>query len=751
MPGLELSSLSALQELSAPAPAPVSAGGALPAGPGFPVLAANGLMSTVALARLAVPGRVSPEDLRAFEAALAAEEGASTPVTSAGPLSSTGSVGDMTATLRARWEPTAQPEPRPLPLASTTGPGPSVEVQREGGVQAHPQPLQAQPQAVVQAQPQAQAAQAQPAVQPVATAPVKAQPEAVVPVQVQPAQVQPQNVQAQPQILVPAQPQVAQAQTQPQVQIAQAQPAVRPVATAPVKAQPEAVVQVPAQPAQVQPQVLQAQPQVVQAQPQVTVQTQPLTWATAQPQVAQAQTQPQVQVAQAQPAVQPSAMAPVKAQPEAIVQVQAQPALVQQQVVQAQPQIVHAGSQPFQAQPQILVPAQPQVQIAQPQPQVQVTQVQPAVQPVALGEVPTAPQTATKPAVQPPVEAQVKTQVETQPAALVQPALPSSVQASKPRQMSDAEEADEAVTSSEATVPRSPWETLTAMPPVQATVMPAVVVQAASVAAPQGPAADRFEVAQIVQQVTRTLAWRDLDALQAGREVVLHLDEALMPQTVLTFRPAVAGPGAAADGLGAEVVVSLQTQSTEVREFLDTHGQALVEAMARQAPGLRWAPTPELAWQGTAPVVTPSLTTDTAFSRPANVLTQAADSNAARTGRTELTVTDPTLRTGDTLQVASTTSSGAAGQQAWQGDDGAASSGRGQGSSGQQERDPSQGQSSSQGQGQQGQGQGQGQGFSTGANDRADTDAAVRWSSQSEAARTQAAAAFADAVDAQAD
>ena len=83
--------------------------------------------------------------------------------------------------------------------------------------------------------------------------------------------------------------------------------------------------------------------------------------------------------------------------------------------------------------------------------------------------------------------------------------------------MSDAEEVDELGASAEALVPRSPWETLTVVPPVQATVMPPVVVQAASIAAPQGPAADRFEVAQIVQQVTRTLAWRDLDALQAGR------------------------------------------------------------------------------------------------------------------------------------------------------------------------------------------------------------------------------------------
>jgi hypothetical protein len=286
--------------------------------------------------------------------------------------------------------------------------------------------------------------------------------------------------------------------------------------------------------------------------------------------------------------------------------------------------------------------------------------------------------------------------------------------------LDDAEEADESVAAAETFVPRSQLEPLTVVPPVQAAVLPPVVVPAASVAAPQGPAADRFEVAQIVQQVTRTLAWRDLDALQAGREVVLHLDESLMPQTVLTFRPAVAGPGAAADGLGAEVVVSLQTQSADVRDFLDTHGAALVEAMARQAPGLRWAPTPELAWKGTA-----------------------------ITGPAGVAGIDPALRTGDAVPVAAAASAGAsgqgAGQGAAQGDDAGSSSGRGQGSSGQQDRDPSQGQPSSQGQGQ-GQGQGAFQGSSAGATDRA--DAAARWASQSEAARGQAAAAFADAVDA---
>ena len=286
-----------------------------------------------------------------------------------------------------------------------------------------------------------------------------------------------------------------------------------------------------------------------------------------------------------------------------------------------------------------------------------------------------------------------------------QPQTPPTVQARKPNPFEDAEDAGETVSSAEALVPRSPWETMPVVPAV--TLVPTVVVQATPAPVMQGPAADRFEVVQIVQQVTRALAWRDLDALQAGREVVLHLDDALLPQTVLTFRPSVA----AADGLGAEVVVSLQTQSTEVREFLDTHGQELVEAMARQAPGLRWAPVPELAWHGTAGAV-------------ALVLAGL----------------DPSLRTADAVQAASAVPGAASGQGA-RDDDRSSSSGRGDGSSGQQDRDSGQGQPSSQG-------QGAFQGAPNGAGDRGNVDAASRWADQSEAARGRAAAAFADAVDA---
>lgn len=314
-------------------------------------------------------------------------------------------------------------------------------------------------------------------------------------------------------------------------------------------------------------------------------------------------------------------------------------------------------------------------------------------------------QSAMQPAAQPALQCAPEDVAQTPLELGAQPQTPPTVQARKLNPSEDAEDAGETVSSAEALVPRSPWETMPVVPAV--TLVPTVVVQATPAPVMQGPAADRFEVVQIVQQVTRALAWRDLDALQAGREVVLHLDDALLPQTVLTFRPSVA----AADGLGAEVVVSLQTQSTEVREFLDTHGQELVEAMARQAPGLRWAPVPELAWHGTAGAV-------------ALVLTGL----------------DPTLRTADAVQAASAVPGAASGQGA-RDDDRSSSSGRGDGSSGQQDRDSGQGQPSSQG-------QGAFQGAPNGAGDRGNVDAASRWADQSEAARGRAAAAFADAVDA---
>jgi hypothetical protein len=430
-----------------------------------------------------------------------------------------------------------------------------------------------------------------------------------------------------------------------------------------------------------------------------------------QPPQAQAplQGEPRPRVANAQPVLQPLASASVPVHPPVAYPVLSPVSVLSQpQAVPVQPQAVRG--QPESAQPQGLGQAQPQVDQRQPplqpqvfsptQPQAGLPQQQdPQAQAPLQGE--PRPQVANaQPVLQPVASAPVSVHPQggdPVPAQAVQGRVPLAVpaQASRLRLGDGAEEADQGVNSGEAWVPRSSWESLAATPPVQVVaVPPAVASQAATAAEPQGPALDRFDVAQMVAQVTRTLAWRDLDALQAGREVVLHLDEALMPQTVLTFRPVATGPGAPADGLGPEVEVSLQTQSTEVRAFLDNHGQALVEAMARQAPGLRWAPAPELALQGPAPAATAVL----------------AASPGQGTGRDA---------------------------------DGGSGSARDPDARDRQERDPSQGQPSSQGQGQ----GHQGQGASAGSGDRADADAVARWGSESEAARSRAMSAFADALD----
>jgi hypothetical protein len=116
----------------------------------------------------------------------------------------------------------------------------------------------------------------------------------------------------------------------------------------------------------------------------------------------------------------------------------------------------------------------------------------------------------------------------------------------------------------------------------------------------EGPSASGLEVAALIQQVTRVLGMRDLDALDAGREVVVRLDEFILPQTVLKFRPVAAELSNPRDAGGAQILVSVQTDSDEVRAFLDAHSKALIDAMAIEAPGLRWQPgavnTPEPIW-----------------------------------------------------------------------------------------------------------------------------------------------------------
>jgi hypothetical protein len=125
-------------------------------------------------------------------------------------------------------------------------------------------------------------------------------------------------------------------------------------------------------------------------------------------------------------------------------------------------------------------------------------------------------------------------------------------------------------------------------PELNATPAPALSgVLSADTAAPvestRGPGLAGMELTELVRQVNRTLAQRDLDALQSGREVVLRLDDARLPQTALVLRPQ-----------GGEMVASLQTQSAEVQQFLDVNLARLVAAMAAEVPGLRWV-APELA------------------------------------------------------------------------------------------------------------------------------------------------------------
>lgn len=179
------------------------------------------------------------------------------------------------------------------------------------------------------------------------------------------------------------------------------------------------------------------------------------------------------------------------------------------------------------------------------------------------------------------------------------------------RRRSALPEGDEDRTSSEAVSAAQPVLALDVVPPgvspPPVMALPAAPIVARDVTMPSpGSTGSQLDVASIVKQVTRTLALRDLEALDAGREVVLRLDESLLPQTVLSFKPmAVAASGAGAGAGGAspspEVLVSLETRSDEVRAFLNAHGQTLIEAMAREAPGMHWVRGAANSWlNGTA-------------------------------------------------------------------------------------------------------------------------------------------------------
>lgn len=265
--------------------------------------------------------------------------------------------------------------------------------------------------------------------------------------------------------------------------------------------------------------------------------------------------------------------------------------------------------------------------------------------------------------------------------------------------------------------------TFAAMPaPVPA---PAPMVPASAVVeAREGPSTSGLEVAKIIQAVTRTLAWRDLEALDAGREVVLRLDEALLPQTVLTFRPATVTEPADIAGAApqTQVLVSVETRSQEVREFLDSNGQALIEAMSREAPSVRWVRGVVNSWLDKPGVLSAdpsSALSAVASADPAQPLVASAAASTSQGGAS----------LDRDAQSASQPDSDESG-----GSDGSASQGRGSSSGSSSE-----------------QGQGQGDSRSTlaasGLEERARADAVQRWSNLSETARQRASQAFAEAVD----
>jgi hypothetical protein len=80
----------------------------------------------------------------------------------------------------------------------------------------------------------------------------------------------------------------------------------------------------------------------------------------------------------------------------------------------------------------------------------------------------------------------------------------------------------------------------------------------------------------MVQGVTKTLARRDLEALDAGREVTVAITDRTLPVTHLALR---------GDGQGGLAVLTLVTESAEAAAFLGRHTDLLV----RQAPA---------QWQG---------------------------------------------------------------------------------------------------------------------------------------------------------
>ena len=273
------------------------------------------------------------------------------------------------------------------------------------------------------------------------------------------------------------------------------------------------------------------------------------------------------QMTAAQPA--PAQPAPVQipaAQPAPVQIPAAQPAPVQipaAQLAPAQPAAVQIpAAQPAPAQPGLAQPAPAQLAAAQPAP------AQPA---------PAQPATAQPaPAKAPPARAEVPPSAA---AATLGKARPHSPNAESDSEMPALSAAPSAVQTP--ALPVAGAENLLAQ-------QSQIVANPAAAASSQAPVRDPLSAEHIVQYVTRTLARRDLEALSAGREVVLRLDDRLLPETTLTFQPLTDDLPGSNSAQPPQVLISLRTESPEVNAFLTAHADDLVEAMSREAPGIRW-------------------------------------------------------------------------------------------------------------------------------------------------------------------
>ena len=97
---------------------------------------------------------------------------------------------------------------------------------------------------------------------------------------------------------------------------------------------------------------------------------------------------------------------------------------------------------------------------------------------------------------------------------------------------------------------------------------------------------DARAFASVIKDVMRTLARRDLEALNSGREITLRLDNKLVPSTTLVLRPASDQAADVSESFAPQIRVTLETESPEVAMFLRGHSATLANTLNREFPGL---------------------------------------------------------------------------------------------------------------------------------------------------------------------